>query len=348
MANQPNSKLKLLYLLQIFQEKTDEEHGLSTQEIIEALAERGIDAARKSVYRDIEVLREAGFDIEMRREPYTVYALRSRPLDIEEMVLLVDAVQSCPFLTEEMTDTLIAKIGTIASAGHREMLARRIDVPGRVKMQNESVFENLDVIQHAMRLRRQVRFHYFKYDAKKRKELQHNGDYYTCAPIRLVYRKGYYYLITYNEKHQDWVNYRVDRMIDVEVTDEPTPRNQHYENYDPTTQQPWAFGVFNETPAKVTLAIDTAELPLKRPGRSTIGVSSIMSMVIDKLGPDVQTVASRDGKVRIYARIVPTHEFYGWLFRMSGLVQLEAPKRVVAEYRARLAQAMSEFEPISE
>lgn len=343
MANQPNSKLKLLFLLQILQEYTDDEHGLSVNELIEKLAERSINAARKSVYSDLDVLRDAGFDIEVRRQPYPVYALHSRALDIEEMILLVDAVQSCPFLTEEMTDTLIAKIGATASTGQRDMLARRIDVPGRVKMQNESVFENLDVIQHAMRVRRQVRFHYFKYDAKKNKELQHGGDYYTCAPIRLVYRGGYYYLITYNEKHEDWVNYRVDRMVDVEVTEDPTPRNQHYENYDPTTQQPWAFGVFNETPAKVTLAIELSELPIVRPGLSTITLSDIVSMVVDKLGTDVETVESRDGKVRLYARIVPTHEFYGWLFQMSGLVQLEAPKRIVSEYRERLRQATATF-----
>lgn len=343
MANQPNSKLKLLFLLDILREHTDEEHGLSTQEIIEALSQRGIDAARKSVYRDIEVLRDAGFDIEVRRKPYAEYALRTRELDIEEMVLLVDVVQSCPFLTEEMTDTLIAKVGALASSSQREMLARRIDVPNRIKMQNESVFENLDVIQHAMRVRRQVRFHYFKYDAKKRKELRHGGDYYTCAPIRLVYRDGYYRLITYNEKHEDWVQYRVDRMVDIEVTDEPAPHNQHYENYDPTMQQPWAFGVFNETPVKVTLAIDAAALPIKRPGFLITTLSDIMSMVIDKLGTDVETVSSRDGKLRIYARIVPTEEFYGWLFQMSSLLQLEAPKRIVKEYRERLDAAVEEF-----
>lgn len=339
MANQPNSKLKLLFLLQILQDRTDEQHGLSTQEIIEALAERGIDAARKSVYRDIEVLRDAGFDIEVRREPYTVYALRTRTLDLEEMILLVDAVQSCPFLTEEMTDTLIAKIGAMASESQRDMLARRIDVPGRVKMQNESVFENLDVIQHAMRVRRQVRFHYFKYDAKKRKELQHGGDYYTCAPIRLVYHGGYYYLITYNEKHEDWVNYRVDRMVDVEVTDDSIPRNQHYEHYDPTAQQPWAFGVFNEVPVKVTLAIDAAAMSIVRPDFSPVALSGTISMIVDKLGTDVETVSSRDGKVRVYARIVPSPEFYGWVFQMSDLIQLEAPKRVVTEYRRRLDAA---------
>ena len=328
MANQPNSKLKLLYLLQILQERTDEEHGLSTQEIIEALAERGIDAARKSVYRDIEVLREAGFDVETRREPYTVYALREREFDIEEMILLVDAVQSCPFLTEEMTDTLIAKVGALASSSQREMLARRIDVPARVKMQNESVFANLDEIQHAMRVKRKIRFRYFKYDAHKEKQLQHGGEFYEYAPIRLVYTGGFYYLLTYNEKYEDWVTYRVDRMVDVETTEESAPRNQKFHDYDPTMQEPWAFGVFNEKLAKVTLAAKPEAMP----------------MIIDRLGPNVESSVARDGSVRVYARIAPSPEFYGWLFMMSDLVTLDSPKHLVREYRERLDKALAEVE----
>ena len=328
MANQPNSKLKLLFLLQILQERTDGEHGLSTQEIIEALAERGIDAARKSVYRDIEVLREAGFDVETRREPYTVYALRDREFDIEEMILLVDAVQSCPFLTEEMTDTLIAKVGALASENQREMLARRIDVPSRVKMQNESVFANLDEIQQAMRLGRKIRFRYFKYDARKEKQLQHGGEYYEYAPIRLVYTGGFYYLITYNEKWQDWVTYRVDRMVDVETTDEPAPRNQKFHEYDPTLQEPWAFGVFNEKLANVTLSAKPEAMP----------------MIIDRLGPGVESSVTRDGSVRVHARIAPSPEFYGWLFMMSDMVQLQTPKRLVREYRERLGKAVGDVE----
>ena len=42
--------------MQMLYEQTDEAHGLTTPELIEGLAERGIDAERKSVYRDIETL----------------------------------------------------------------------------------------------------------------------------------------------------------------------------------------------------------------------------------------------------------------------------------------------------
>lgn len=326
MANRPNSKLKLLFLLQILKERTDETHGLSTQEIIEELAERGIDAARKSIYRDIEVLRDAGFDIEVRREPYTVYALRTRALDIEEMILLVDAVQSCPFLTEEMTDTLIAKIGTLASASQREMLARRIDVPGRVKMQNESVFENLDVIQHAMRLRRQVSFQYYSYDVRKNRVLRRDGHVYQHTPIRLLYTDGFYYLVTYTEHYDDWVMYRVDRMVNVEVTDIPSVHNAKAASYDPAMQESLAFGLFNMDPVKATMVvIDPAK----------------MQTVIDKLGPDVESTVTRDGTVRVRARVIASPLFFGWLLSLHDTVRLETPKKLVRKYRELLNTALA-------
>jgi len=326
MANQPNSKLKLLFLLQILQKKTDEERSLSTQEIIEALAERGIDAARKSVYRDLEVLRDAGFDIEVRHEPYAGYALRTRTLDIEEMILLVDAVQSSPFLTEEMTDALIAKIGALASDGQRDMLARRVDVPGRVKMQNESVFENLNVIQHAMRLHRQISFQYYDYDERKRRVLRRDGHTYQHTPIRLLYTDGFYYLVTYAERHDDWVMYRVDRMIGVEVTDEPCARNEKAASYDPAMQESLQFGLFNEKPEKVTMR-------LKDP--------AFMKLVIDKFGPDVDSSVMWDGTVKVYARVVPSLSFFGWLLSMSDWLELESPKKLVRTYHERLEKALS-------
>ena len=61
-----SQKLKLLYLMQMLYDETDDEHGLTTPELIEGLAERGIDAERKSVYRDIETLCSFGMDWSIR------------------------------------------------------------------------------------------------------------------------------------------------------------------------------------------------------------------------------------------------------------------------------------------
>ena len=63
MTYNNKAKLKTLYVKQILEEETDDEHGLSMRQIIERLEQFDIRAERKSVYRDIEVLREFGCDV---------------------------------------------------------------------------------------------------------------------------------------------------------------------------------------------------------------------------------------------------------------------------------------------
>lgn len=60
MPKSENQKLKLLYLAKIFQEKTDEDHGITMTEIMAELAQEDIRATRKTLYADIKLLRRFG------------------------------------------------------------------------------------------------------------------------------------------------------------------------------------------------------------------------------------------------------------------------------------------------
>lgn len=123
MANRPDTKLRLLYTLRILQDRTDDERAISTPEIIETLhANYGIETARKSVNRDLKVLRKAGFDIEVRRKPFVAYALKTRVLDPPELNLVARAVKSSPFIAEEKAAALIDKLTLLASDEQREAI----------------------------------------------------------------------------------------------------------------------------------------------------------------------------------------------------------------------------------
>lgn len=63
MARKSKQKMKLLYLVKIFLEETDDDHRLTTPQIIDRLDSYGIDAGRKSLYDDYEALRTFGLDI---------------------------------------------------------------------------------------------------------------------------------------------------------------------------------------------------------------------------------------------------------------------------------------------
>lgn len=94
--------MKLLYLLKILTEKSDESHCLSTQELISQLAAYGIGAERKSIYDDIECLIHFGYDIvNVKSRSSGGYYLAGREFELPELKLLVDAVQASRFITQK-------------------------------------------------------------------------------------------------------------------------------------------------------------------------------------------------------------------------------------------------------
>ena len=108
-------KLKILYLMQVFMERTDEQHPMSVKDLLAYLEDFGIHAERKTIYDDIENLRVFGMDIVNRREKPAGFYLASREFETAELKLLMDAVQSSHFLTTGKSRQLIHKLEGLTS-----------------------------------------------------------------------------------------------------------------------------------------------------------------------------------------------------------------------------------------
>ncbi len=122
-----NQKIKILYLMRILFECTDDTHGLTLEEISEKLAALGVDAERKTLYDDFEVLRTFGMDIEKRKEGKVVrYFVASRSFELPELKLLVDAVQSSKFITHKKSLELISKLEEFLSKYQAQQLSRQV------------------------------------------------------------------------------------------------------------------------------------------------------------------------------------------------------------------------------
>ena len=201
-------------------------------------------------------------------------------------------------------------------------------VEGRIKMQNESVFGSVDRIQEAIALKRRISFVYFKYDAAKRKALQHNGERYIETPVRLVYAEGYYYLVVFNEKHDDFANYRVDRMDRIEVLDEPALKNERIDTFDARELESREFGMYSGEPVAATLLVD----------------EEIMGAVIDRFGKDVESVPTGEKQARVYATVMKSPVLFGWLAQFGGRVRIEKPTALAQEYRAYLEDIVAAYE----
>lgn len=91
MPRNNEQKIKLLILYDILLRGTDEEHALSTDELIERLNARGIHVENKALLTDIRTLNDWGFEVmSYKRKSYYFY-VADRKFDIAELRILIDA-----------------------------------------------------------------------------------------------------------------------------------------------------------------------------------------------------------------------------------------------------------------
>lgn len=102
MPKGTNQKFKLYRLAQIMQENTDDSHYMTMPEIMVELKKYGITAERKSIYSDLKDLEQMGIEVQGEKTgKYYQYHVVNRPFELAELKLLVDAIQSSKFITEE-------------------------------------------------------------------------------------------------------------------------------------------------------------------------------------------------------------------------------------------------------
>ncbi|MBR4983660.1 MAG: WYL domain-containing protein, partial [Lachnospiraceae bacterium] len=102
MPKGTNQKYKLIYIIKYLLENTDENHKVTMPQILAYLEANGITAERKSIYDDVEAIRELGIEVigeKVGRNYY--YYVVDRDFEMAELKLLVDAIQSSKFITEK-------------------------------------------------------------------------------------------------------------------------------------------------------------------------------------------------------------------------------------------------------
>ncbi|MBR0405023.1 MAG: WYL domain-containing protein [Eggerthellaceae bacterium] len=317
MANMGNQKLKLLTLLRILEQETDSEQGLSMPQIIERLEEEGISAERKSIYRDLNVLRDTGLKIVKLPKRPVEYALLRTDLGLSDVMMLIDVVQSSKFLTDRKSNQLVKSLKDLTSERERKMLDKRVHVQGRIKNQTESVFRNVDTIHEALQLKRKIEFLYFSYGTDLKRTPRREGKRYTLTPVRIAYAYGNYYLAAYSDKYEDISTYRVDRMELLQVSAEPATRSALIANYAFEDMEHQSFGMFDGDPEVVTLRVD----------------APMMDVIVDRFGRDIELVKSTPSYAEVRVKIRKSPQFFGWLAGLNGGVSIKTPKRLSTEYK---------------
>jgi predicted DNA-binding transcriptional regulator YafY len=303
---------------------TDEDKGLSMSAILERLGNMGIKAERKSVYDDLETLRIYGMDILTERRKTTEYYVGAREFELPELKLLVDAVQSSKFITECKSMELISKLESLTSRNLAKTLQRQVFVSQRIKTQNESIYYNVDALHSAILKKRKASFRYFYYNVEKKRVYRKDGDkdkIYLVNPLGLSWDDENYYLITYSEKRDLYIHYRVDRMASIAVTDEPRAGGEKIEKFDMVGYCQRIFNMFGGDDVRVELTVD----------------NSLINVMIDRFGKDAALYRKDENHARVVARVTSSNTFFGWLAQFGDKIHLDKPSDLREEYIKHLS-----------
>ena len=319
------TKPRILYLLRILEQYTDEEHPLTTKQLIDKLQdEYGISAHRTTLTKDIAALQEFGVDIVTVHSTQSKYFIGSRKFELPELKLLIDAVESSRFITAKKSESLIRKIHTLTSQGQVSKLRRNNHVVDRIKPDNEQIYYIVDTMNDAINEGKQISFQYYDYSGLKKKVLKNKGEIYKLSPYKLIWSGDYYYVIGYSEKKGKVINFRVDRIAAAPtILSEnaiPVPKDFDLENF---TKE--VFFMFSGDEVEVDLQCD----------------NSLMKTMIDRFGENVKTLAYDMTSFRLITEVSVSPTFFGWVFGFDGKVKILGPKNVKEQYYKMISEAMN-------
>ena len=321
MAAGDNQKLKMLYLVDILSKETDDEHGLTLQEITQRLESNGVNADRKTLYADFDELEKYGLEIiKTKAGRNTRYSLATRQFELPELKLLVDAVQSSKFITERKSRQLIKKLESLVSVHDAQHLQRQVLITGRIKAMNESIYYNVDMLHDAINADRQIRFQYFQWNVYRKQELRRNGEFYQVSPWCLMWDDENYYLVAFDHRDQQIKHYRVDKITKLSITEDPREGKQQFKEFDAAKYTKSLFGMYGGSLVNVTLK----------------GKNEMVGPLIDRFGKDITIIPKDDSSFIAHVDVITSSHFLGWIMSLGSGIKIIGPDDVVEKMKTEV------------
>ena len=323
----PDMKLKTLYVRDILNMYSDEEHYLNASDIIRHLSHYGLTSDRRSIYDDIEVLTRYGMDIEKAPGNRGWY-VASRSFELPELKMLTDAVSVAKFISRKQTSAIIKQLSLLADSHHANELNRQVLFPDSVKNDAISPYYAIDAIYAAIRSNVKLEFQYTELQPDKTLKPKKNGALYQISPWGVIWSEERYYMLGYDPGINGIKHYRVDRIRRaVPIYDVPREGKDVFERYRRGFTKR-TFGMFGGRDEKVKL----------------ICKNYLAGIIADRFGYDVMMLKRDDDSFSVNVTVSLSPQFYGWLASLGDSAELVSPQSVKDDYLNYLKNICSIYE----
>ena len=301
MPHVGGQKYKILTEYQILMQESDENHQINAVEMTRRLEARGIPAERKTVYKDMDTLIEAGIDLVKGDKGYYI---ASRVFELAELKLLVDAVGASKFISQKKTKELVEKLTKLAGVDEAAQLKRQVVVPEKKNNGNERIFYSIDVIYQCLDNDKKMAFKYQEWTLTKEMKARHGGKIYKVSPAFLLRNDENYYLVAYDDDSREIRHYRVDKIVSAQMLDEIRAGSELRDKLNPHEYASQHISMFAGDERFVTI----------RFAKKLIGV------VLDKFGSEIDVRLDGEDYVKARISVAISPQLYGWLVGIGATI----------------------------
>ena len=349
-----NQKLKAFLIYQYLMENTDENHCLSTTDILDYLEQdMGIKAERRSLYTDIDEINktlyalrkdlsieEAEFEIEDKQNDKwkTIvydgskkgYYVRKRDYKLNDVNAIVECIYAARFITEKQAEKYVDIVTrNLVSIHQAEEIEHEALLLDRGKTINPHVFESVQKIYKAMRTKagkekhvpEKISFKYVAAAPKGKTTEMRKGERYIVSPFKIIINDGNYYLLAFDDKKAAARTFRVDRMKEIKLLGIPRESMDELFSIDETAYVKQHFGMYSGKVERVELRF----------------INKLLDTVYDKFGRDnlyYQQVDNRHFSIQVEVAI--TDQFFGWLCGLGKQVKIISPPPIQEKFKEHL------------
>lgn len=321
-------KESLLGCLKILEKYSDEEHPLSATQIQKYLKdEYDIEIERRTVYANLEALRNYDYDISNYQDNHQGYYLMNRTFEESEIILLANAIHASKSVSPNHTKDLIKRLLMTQGENYYKK-KKELYWKDNHKLHDNEFFFRIEMINNAIYQQNCIEFDYMHFDLNKNL-IQRRDTKYRLHPYKIVYSDEKSYLVAKSDNHLgefEFSNYRIDkirncRIIKKRVNPLTSQERDMLEQY--SQDRPY---MFSGTFIRATLRCDY----------------SILDQVIDTFGASVSL--SPDINQKFLARITATeNEIMIFSFQYARNIELLDPLSLRDEYIKQVKELLGKY-----
>lgn len=351
MPKNKKQNLKTFYIADYLMSETDGEldeqgrplHGVYVKDIQEYLLEKGIEAEAHSISRDIDLLGGVWKGREGAREEFEPilsikggngkpYYIDKRKIPYGNVETIAECIAAANFISKKDAEELIKKLKILCSWAQARRLEKNYLIADRSQRTQKKMLDDLAIVRVAVKGKKKIRFYYTKRSTESIDQITRRmkNKRYTVSPFQVVLSEGRHYLICYDDTYHQIRAYRVDRMDEIEIKDEPIEGIEKYKKMRINDYAKQTFGMFIGGKADyITIRFE----------------NSLLDAMYERFGNGPGTTYEKidDKHFTIKTLIVRSENFYGWICGFGGKAVIIDPSDTVDRFKNYLKKIEADY-----